>query len=441
MDIDLEKRYNLPEYKLVEYDDKTIAVMYNIGRWIVMDNKLQVEILCKIYCHYTVGEIVSEYKDNIDDIISVLVQIEAKQLENGSTVDICDYTSLQLCLTNKCNLRCPHCYMFSGAENENELTIKEICGICKDFRNYGGKEVILTGGEITTRGDLLEIISAISDTGLKISLFSNGVSWSEELIDFLKKVPVKKIQISIDGYDEKSNSKIRGPLAFEKALDTVNKLLANNFTVQIAVTPPFEEAIENDTRYIEFAKDLLVKHKDKNLSFRFSYSLIPGRTISEAKVKEMRETYYNAINHIGKSIYGEDDDVQGLVSNLKGHTIFNNCGYGGLNISSVGDVYFCSQISRVASYANIHSDCFAHIMELAERARDVSNVNNLAPCKECELKYICGGGCRADYFPEMCYMKEFSPDEVQTVPARQCSKEHKEKMYKLMIASNEDFFE
>ena len=197
MDIDLEKRYNLPEYKLVEYDDKTIAVMYNIGRWIVMDNKLQVEILCKIYCHYTVGEIVSEYKDNIDDIISVLVQIEAKQLENGSTVDICDYTSLQLCLTNKCNLRCPHCYMFSGAENENELTIKEICGICKDFRNYGGKEVILTGGEITTRGDLLEIISAISDTGLKISLFSNGVSWSEELIDFLKKVPVKKIQISI----------------------------------------------------------------------------------------------------------------------------------------------------------------------------------------------------------------------------------------------------
>jgi radical SAM protein with 4Fe4S-binding SPASM domain len=252
---------------------------------------------------------------------------------------------------------------------------------------------------------------------------------------------VKKIQISIDGYDEKSNSKIRGPLAFEKALDTVNKLLANNFTVQIAVTPPFKEAIENDTRYIEFAKDLLVKHKDKNLNFRFSYSLIPGRTISEAKVKEMRETYYNAINHIGKAIYGEDDDVQGLVSNLKGHTIFNNCGYGGLNISSMGDVYFCSQISRVASYANIRSDCFAHIMELAERARDVSNVNNLAPCKECELKYICGGGCRADYFPEMCYMKEFSPDEVQAVPARQCSKEHKEKMYKLMIASNEDFFE
>ena len=35
------------------------------------------------------------------------------------------------------------------------------------------------------------------------------------------------------------------------------------------------------------------------------------------------------------------------------------------------------------------------------QARRLADVNSLRPCCDCDLKYICGGGCRVDRFKQL----------------------------------------
>ena len=36
-------------------------------------------------------------------------------------------------ITNKCNLRCPHCASDSGCAREDEMSLDELCGVVKDL--------------------------------------------------------------------------------------------------------------------------------------------------------------------------------------------------------------------------------------------------------------------------------------------------------------------
>ncbi len=57
---------------------------------------------------------------------------------------------------------------------ENELSTFEIKSLLKNFSG-AGNNVVLSGGEISTRSDLFKIVRyAASDCNLKIELLTNG---------------------------------------------------------------------------------------------------------------------------------------------------------------------------------------------------------------------------------------------------------------------------
>ena len=69
---------------------------------------------------------------------------------------------------------------------------------------------------------------------------------------------------------------------------------------------------------------------------------------------------------------------------------------------------------------------------------DYSNINNLLPCKDCELKYICGGGCRIIHFNGFT---DYSERHTNILPKRECNIAIKEEFYELMIRTNRFLFE
>ena len=76
---------------------------------------------------------------------------------------------------------------------------------------------------------------------------------------------------------------------------------------------------------------------------------------------------------------------------------------------------------------------------LKEKARTLSSVNNLMPCKECELKHICGGDCRINFFEVFrdCDIEKLK----SSTPTRLCNSQVKEEYYDLMIRTNEKLFQ
>ena len=114
--------------------------------------------------------------------------------------------------------------------------------------------------------------------------------------------------------------------------------------------------------------------------------------------------------------------------------------FGELSIASNGDVCLCARVESVHPIGNVREQPLAVFMEKGKLAHSISNVANLRPCNICELRYICGGGCRIDYFPKLTSCSNIEKLDAISIPPRKCSKKEKEFYYDMMIRTNKMLF-
>lgn len=222
--VDVTKKYNMPSNISREYLPNGILIIaVDSANWILLHNHEQEKIF-DLLTVFSIEDVLAQLKDSdmsLDDLLYVMTELEAKQFES------CKYKaqglkSLYLYLTNRCNLYCRHCYMFAGKSLENELQLSEVLALLRAFKQHGGCNLTLSGGEITVHKDLREIISVANELHLTTTLLTNGTEWTDDLIEYTAN-KVAEVQVSIDGYDELSNAKIRGTGHFQRALDTVTR--------------------------------------------------------------------------------------------------------------------------------------------------------------------------------------------------------------------------
>ncbi len=183
-------------------------------------------------------------------------QLEAKDFCNKVVSSMTEESrSLHLYTTNKCNLNCPHCYMFSGRKNEDELSTDEILKLFQDFRNSGGHNVTLSGGEPTLRADFDLLVKSAFDLGLKVRVLTNGSLLTENRIENISPY-LDSIQISIDGFSEISDSAIRGKGHFKKAMSAIDSLITKGVSTSVAITPTLQLLKEHLDEYCTFAGEL-----------------------------------------------------------------------------------------------------------------------------------------------------------------------------------------
>ena len=435
-EIPLEKTYKIPNYRIVSYNGFFLAVMVDIARWIVLKNETQLKVLDALMRGLSVGNVLEVYGDS--DVQSVLLQIEAIGIERLKPRSIFSNTRLHLHLTNQCNMCCPHCYVRSQTAYANELSTDEVKNLCCHFRETGGTDVSLTGGEPTLRTDFFEIVEFISRLGMKVSVYTNGLNWTEEKIRRLASNSLEGVQISIDGYDEQTNSTIRNKGSFAHALETVDLMIKNTVQVKIAITPPFDILVGNCQKYVDFARGLLNKYGSSHCEINFSYALMPGREMSADFVNGIREKYRSCIDEIVRALWPNAKE-DSFVTNIS-DCIYDSCGYGGLNVLANGDFYFCDRLSDVACNGNVREMPFNEIRRLMALAEEAGKIDHFKPCKECELKYICGGGCRVEHFRQFTQVKNIEDVDHDAIAPRICSKDDKGRLYDLMLRTTEMFY-
>lgn len=433
-----DKIYILPKFQVVKYKDLFLAVAVELARWLVLKNEIQLEILQSLENKNPLKVILEKFANHQDDIAFVLTQIEATNLENYQPKSNFKNTRLHLHLTNKCNMRCPHCYMKSGKAYGREMTTCEVKSFLENFSASGGTNVSLTGGEPTQHEDFFEICDFIQSIKMKTSIYTNGLFWNEERVSKLNPESIEGVQISIDGFDENSNSVVRGKDSFEKSVKAVGLFVEHGIYVKIAVTPPYKFVFSHKNDYINFSKSLIEKYGRDKLEMNFSYSLMQGRNLPPEKVREQKEKYFSAVDEIVKGIYG-DTSEDGFVQNIE-DCVFDSCGFGGLNVMANGDFFFCDRIPDVSKAGNVTELSFEKIRAMMKTAEAAGKICNFKPCASCELKHICGGGCRADYFQEFAKSADFSSFDFSKLPPRKCTRENKEKFYNLMIKTYERFY-
>lgn len=148
-------------------------------------------------------------------------------------------------LTERCNLKCTHCYQDGGTSEEmsfaeiNEV-MDEIAGLVKawqeDYDINVSPGLSLTGGEPLLRHDLPEIIDAGLQKGFEeIYILTNGTLVHGETARSLAARGVKGVQVSIEG-PEQIHDSIRGRGSFRAAVSGVSRLLESGMTVTLNCT-------------------------------------------------------------------------------------------------------------------------------------------------------------------------------------------------------------
>lgn len=320
----------------------------------------------------------------------------------------------QLHVTSRCNLSCRHCYQQESAGEE--LTLTEIKKAIAEFHTTLGEWSSLygiklqgswnvTGGEPFLRNDLFQVLEATARVGFPIYLLTNGTLVTEDLARRLQEVPVKGVQVSIEG-PETIHDGIRGKGSFASALSGTARLLDAGHLVTMNVTlsginaPYFMDMVE-------LARSVGVH----NLGFSRFVPFGKGKSMSEhmlgvSQVRDLYETLslmdtgdLNLVtgDPVASCLFNPgtaevadsvDDDFQSPVA-------LGGCaaGISGITMMPDGTLLPCRRLN--VPLGNIRTDSFREIWissPVLNKMRDMS----LYPgkCGRCPRWSVCRG-CRA----------------------------------------------
>lgn len=110
----------------------------------------------------------------------------------------------QVHVTRRCNLRCTHCYSFSGPEERDSLPFPLLKNAIVDAARLGYNAVGFSGGEPLLRADLPLLADAAHSHGMVVTLVTNGLVFTERRVAELKD-SVDMVAISLDGAPERHN--------------------------------------------------------------------------------------------------------------------------------------------------------------------------------------------------------------------------------------------
>jgi radical SAM protein with 4Fe4S-binding SPASM domain len=135
---------------------------------------------------------------------------------------------LEFQITDRCNLRCRHCYIGDGLHQD--LPLEKIFKVLKEFEEIQGLRLLLSGGEPLLHPHFWKINEILREFPFRSILLSNGTLITK---DIAKKLRVHEVQVSLDGMKEGHES-IRGEGTFEKTLQAIDNLQEANIRVSIA---------------------------------------------------------------------------------------------------------------------------------------------------------------------------------------------------------------
>jgi radical SAM protein with 4Fe4S-binding SPASM domain len=135
---------------------------------------------------------------------------------------------LEFQITDRCNLRCRHCYIGDGLQQD--LPLEKIYKVLKEFEEIQGLRLLLSGGEPLLHPHFWKINEILREYPFRSILLSNGTLITKETS---KKLRVHEVQISLDGMKEGHES-IRGEETFEKTLQAIGNLQEVNIRVSVA---------------------------------------------------------------------------------------------------------------------------------------------------------------------------------------------------------------
>ena len=231
-------------------------------------------------------------------------------------------------LTLRCNVRCKHCYILYPGATDNEMTTDQAKSVLKKLSDGGVMFLLMTGGEILARPDFKELyLYAKRDLGMILTLYTNATLVNEDIIDFWKQYPPRKIEVTIYGHSEETYEDVTGVKGSFKRFRNGVQLMKD------AGLPLALKTMVLNSNHHEF-EETRKWVVDQGFEFRYDMAVHPkiDKNTDPLRERLSPQEYVNI----------ELTDIQDNLGNY-GDILQN-----GLNIETNDDLFFCGTGIRTA---------------------------------------------------------------------------------------------
>ncbi len=140
-------------------------------------------------------------------------------------------------MTNRCNLRCKHCYIEAeDRQYKDELSTEEAKALIQDLAAMKAPVLLFSGGEPLLRKDIFELGELAAASGLRPVISSNGTLIDDEVARKIKKAGFQYVGISIDGAPATHDEFRNHQGAFTEAINGIKACLRNGVKTGIRFT-------------------------------------------------------------------------------------------------------------------------------------------------------------------------------------------------------------
>lgn len=312
--------------------------------------------------------------------------------------------SLQWHITDKCDQRCKHCYIYAGEDNvcQQEMSIDTLNVVLGDYLDMCKKlsvapYIAVTGGDPLLHKNAWEFFELLKKNGVRFCILGNPFHLSLQAAKYLRELGCVSYQMSLDGLRE-THDYIRKKGSFDITLEKVRTINEAGMRSIIMTTL-------SRTNMEELPKLVPVVVKAEVNTFAFARYCPNENDISNmVTAQEYRDflekmwNVYNEYKDCGTRLMMKDH-LWKLFLYEKGLLKFDDydeemiydgchCGIAHLTVLADGSVYACRRCeSCVGSVLNGSLyDIF-----LSKEMDEYRNYEAFEACSKCELLRFCRG--------------------------------------------------
>ena len=310
------------------------------------------------------------------------------------------FLTIQLDITNACNLKCIHCY-HPHHQNDGALDFEGWIKILAQYQALLGKlrlrpAIIICGGEPLTSPLLPKLLLELDNRfpNVDICILTNGTVLRWDLLPLLRRFSMR-LQVSLDGPDAKRHDLIRGSGNFDRSLRGIQFFIQNGLKVDLlAVLSKKTSAWISE--FFDLAKGLRVPTMNftRFIPEGFGAALLRSELDRPLRPYELKEAFQAILVHSQRT--GIDTHTDQALFHLLDSRLGNHglLGYSGFVVDYRGNVKISSRSGFVLGSAL--SEGLEHLFLDHPLMRALRN-GEIESCGDCKFYRRCGGYRTAAY--------------------------------------------
>ncbi len=333
------------------------------------------------------------------------------------------YFAFQWHITDDCDQRCKHCYIFSedNCKHLESMTWEQMENVfynCIDFCEMYDRQqyFYITGGDPILHPDFWKLLELIHCHNINFTILGNPFHLNDEVCARLKALGCEKYQLSIDGM-RKTHDWFRKPGSFDTTLEKIATIKKAGIKAVIMTTVSgtnineipniIDTVVENKADVFAFARYCPTSN-EKNTNIEPSrYRALLEECYRKFKYYKENgcETYFNKKDHLW-TLYEYEKGIFKIPADAEKDIIYGGCNCGNCHITILpnGDIFACRRVSD-SKIGNVFEDRLADVWVCdAEIYREYKKFEK---CSRCELLAWCRG-CPA--VAKGTYGSFYSPD-------------------------------